>query len=71
MSTDEDPDVEGSYGYIVSQAAEDYVSALVDAGHQAETPHDRNETHSSLVGGLGETGDVIPAAIEAFLGTLP
>lgn len=71
VSVDEDPEVEGTHGYIVSKAAERYVAALKDAGHSADHIHDSAETHSSLVGGFGESGDRVTEAIRAFLETLP
>ena len=67
VSVDEDPSVEGSYGYLVSRAAEHYVDALTVAGHHAVAFHDRNESHASLVGGFGETGDAVTEAIASFL----
>lgn len=71
VSVDEDPEVEGSYGYIVSNAAERYVAALEEAGHSADHIHDRTETHSSLVAGFGAPGDQVTERIKAFLATLP
>lgn len=67
VSVDQDPEEVGTHGYIVSKAAERYVSALSAAGHHAERFHDANETHSSLVGGFGEEGDLVTDAIGAFL----
>ena len=37
VSVDADPEEEGTHGYIVSQAAQRYITALREAGHQAET----------------------------------
>ncbi len=70
VSVDEDPNVEGTHGYIVSKTAQHYVAALQDAGHQAETLHDASETHSTLVQGFGLPGDLTTDAIETLLSTL-
>ena len=71
VSVDEGPKEPGSHGYIVSTTGSRYVAALQAAGHQAVHVHDAAETHSSLVAGFGEVGDVTTAAIVAFLETLP
>ena len=71
ISVDEDPEEEGTHGYIVSKTAEHYVNALTAAGHSADTFHDPSETHSSLVGGFGEAGDAVTEKVKAFLETLP
>lgn len=71
VSVDEDPEVEGTHGYIVSNAAARYVAALEEAGHSADRIHDRTETHSSLVMGFGEPGDQVTQKIQEFLATLP
>ena len=71
VSTDEDPSLEGSYGYIVSQAGNRYVQALLENGHIARHLHDASETHSSLVAGFGADGDLTTEAIINFLEQLP
>ena len=63
--------MEGSHGYIVSNAAERYVAALEEAGHSADHIHDSAETHSSLVMGFGAPGDQVTETIQAYLATLP
>ena len=70
ISVDADPAVEGTHGYIVSQAAERYTAALREAGHQADTLHDVSENHSSLVGGFGESGDLTTEATLRFIESL-
>ena len=71
VSVDADPEVVGSHGYIVSQAARRYVDALIAAGHHGRTIHDVTETHSTLVGGFGEDGDSTTESIVNFLAELP
>ena len=70
VSVDADPHQEGSHGYLVSKAAQRYVAALQNAGHQAEAFHDSNETHSSLVLGFGKPGDQVTDRVKRFLKTL-
>jgi len=70
VSTDEDPEVEGTYGFVVAEAASHYADALAAADHSVTTLHDRTETHSSLVMGFGEPEDLTTAAIEALLASL-
>ena len=67
ISVDADPAEQGTHGYIVSRAAERYITALREAGHQADTLHDPSETHSSLVGGFGEAGDLTTEATLRFI----
>ena len=67
VSVGKDPAVKGSHGYIVSEAAQRYATALRNAGHLAEMFHDAGETHSSLVGGFGEPGDQVTEKIRTFL----
>ncbi len=70
ISVDEDPEEEGTHGYIVARAAARYVEALRAAGHQAETLHDRAEDHSSLVLGFGAPGDQVTEAVGRYLDAL-
>ena len=70
VSVDTDPNEVGSYGYLVWETGQNYVSALVEAGHQAKHVHDPTETHSSLVGGFGDPGDLVTSEVEAFLESL-
>ncbi|MGC6419339.1 MAG: alpha/beta hydrolase [Bradymonadia bacterium] len=67
ISVDADPAEQGTHGYIVSRAAERYITALREAGHQADTLHDESETHSTLVGGFGEAGDLTTEATLRFI----
>ena len=67
ISVDADPAEQGTHGYIVSRAAERYITALREAGHQADTLHDPSETHSTLVGGFGEAGDLTTEATLRFI----
>ncbi|MGB0592065.1 MAG: alpha/beta hydrolase fold domain-containing protein [Myxococcota bacterium] len=71
VSVDTDPEVVGSYGYLVSQAAENYVSALTAQGHIASSYHDVSETHTSLAVGFGVASDGVTAAVGTFLDLLP
>ena len=70
ISADADPNKPGTHGYIVSHSAVRYTAALRAAGHHAESLHDASETHRSLVGGFGATGDKVTAAIAAFIAEL-
>ena len=70
ISVDEDVNDETTHGYIVSKAAQRYVTALTEAGHQAETFHDSTETHASLVGGFGAPGDAVTEVVKTFIGSL-
>ena len=67
ISVDQDPNMEGSYGYLVSQTGQRYVNALKQAGHQAIHVHDVTENHASLTTGFGAPGDVATQAIADFL----
>ncbi len=67
ISVDEDPEVAGTHGYIVSKVAERYQEALSAAGHQVNTFHDTQETHSSLVNGFGEPDDLVTEQVSRFL----
>ena len=71
VSVDQDPMAPGTHGYIVSQAAQRYVTALRAAGHKADTLHESAKTHSELVNEFGDPGDTISSAIETYLTTLP
>jgi len=71
ISVDAAVDEVGSHGYIVSQCAQRYVEALRAAGHQSETLHDASETHSSLVMGYGQAGDLTTQAIQELIDELP
>ena len=70
ISVDEDPARAGSHGYIVSKAAENYVTALQNAGHTGEAFHDAGEDHSSLVMGFGLPGDLVTERVQTFLDSL-
>ena len=70
ISVDADPEEVGSHGYIVSNTANRYIEALREAGHQAETFHDSEETHSSLVNGFGEQGDRVTEVVDRFIESL-
>jgi len=67
VSVDADPQEQGTYGYIVSRAAERYIAALREAGHQADTLHDASETHSTRVGRFGGAGDLTTEATLRFI----
>ena len=67
ISVDQDPNLEGSYGYLVLQTGQRYVSALKQAGHQAKHVHDATENHASLTTGFGAPGDIATQAIADFL----
>ncbi len=71
ISVDAAVDEVGSHGYIVSQCAQRYVEALRAAGHQSETLHDASETHSTLVMGYGQAGDLTTQAIQTLIDELP
>ena len=71
VSVDADPNVEGTHGYIVSETAKRYTTALREAGHESDHIHDINETHSSLVGGFGVPGDLVTERIRSFVSELP
>lgn len=71
VSVEPSPEDVGSHGYIVSQAAERYAQALLDAGHVAETFHDSAETHGTLATGFGADDDPVTEAVGAFLDALP
>ena len=71
ISVDAAVDEVGSHGYIVSRCAQRYVEALRAAGHQSHTLHDASETHSSLVMGYGQAGDLTTQAIQELIDELP